>query len=618
MANNESLLRQIGSPRDLDALTDQQLNQLCEELRSTIVSTVSQTGGHLASNLGVVELTVALHRSLNCPDDKIVWDVGHQCYAHKLLTGRYDRFGTLRQKDGLSGFPQPSESPYDSFVVGHSSTAVSAACGIARAETLSASGNYTVAVLGDGALTGGEAYEGLNNAGHSNDRLIVVLNDNRMSIGRNVGFVARHLSNLRSRRRYVSFKRRLTKLLMAIPMIGAPIYRFLLRAKLNIKYALYDSSTVFEDMGFYYFGPIDGHNLHDLMQAIDTAKDVGRPVLLHIETQKGRGYLPAEQDPSRFHGLGLFDVDTGDSPTSGASFSSVFGEELTRLAAEDERVFAITAAMRDGTGLTEYEKQYPTRFADVGIAEEHAVTFASGLAVGGMLPVFAVYSTFLQRCYDQLLNDTAIANNHIVLAVDRAGIVPADGTTHQGIFDTAFLRSIPHVTVLAPSSYDDLRLCLRRAMYELEGIAVVRYPRGGERPLPPTYKAENVPCSLYPQGEGKRLLVTYGTLLSQAMEATAGTDTDVLKLTQIMPIPPEALEVASRYEAVYFAEEGICDGGVGETFGWQLRQQGYTGDYRLRAIDGFVPTCTVAEGLQLLKLDAASLRAWLSAEDEHE
>ena len=613
----KSLLERITSPRDLDALTDEQLNTLCAELREKIVSTVSQTGGHLASNLGVVELTVALHRSLDCPNDKIVWDVGHQCYAHKLLTGRFDRFGTLRQKDGISGFPNPSESPYDAFVAGHSSTAVSAACGIARAATLSGNGHYTVAVLGDGALTGGEAYEGLNNAGHSNDRLIVVLNDNRMSIGRNVGFVARHLSNLRSRSRYVRFKRGLTKVLMHIPLIGKPIYRFLLRAKLNIKYALYDSSTVFEDMGFYYFGPIDGHNLRDLTQALATAKDIGRPVLLHVETQKGKGYLPAEQDPSRFHGLGLFDIDTGDSPTSGTSFSSVFGEELTRLAATDDRLFAITAAMRDGTGLGGFEYAYPERFADVGIAEEHAVTFASGLAVGGMLPVFAVYSTFLQRCYDQLLNDTAIANNHVVLGIDRAGLVPADGTTHQGIFDTAFLRTIPHVTLFAPSSYDDLRLCLNRAIYQTEGIAAVRYPRGAERPLPSYFAAEDTPFTLYRSEGATKLLVTYGTLLSEALQATDGLSVDVLKLTRILPIPEDAARLASSYREVYFAEEGIRTGGVGEAFGWLLRKSGYDGRYELRAIDGFMPTCTVSEALAMTGLNTEGLRAFIS-EDAHE
>ena len=614
--DKKTLLESIRSPRDMDAFSEQQLNTLCSEIRERIIQTVSHTGGHLASNLGVVELTVALHKTMRCPDDQIVWDVGHQCYAHKLLTGRYERFAGLRQKGGLSGFPNPKESAYDAFVAGHSSTAVSAACGMARANTLAGNGHHTVAVLGDGALTGGMAYEGLNNAGHSNDKLIVIINDNRMSIGRNVGFVARHLSNLRSRSNYVRFKRGLTKFLMAVPLIGKPLYRLVLRIKLNAKYAMYDSSTMFEDMGFYYFGPINGHDIGDLTQALATAKDIGRPVLLHVETQKGKGYLHAENDPSRFHGLGAFDIDTGEGSSSGDSFSAAFGRELTRLAAEDKRLFAITAAMRDGTGLKGFSEKYPDRFADVGIAEEHAVTFASGLSCCGVLPVFAVYSTFLQRCYDQLLNDTAIADNHIVLGIDRAGLVPADGTTHQGLFDTAFLQTIPHVTLLAPSSYDDLALCLNRAIYRDKGIAALRYPRGGERPLPSDFHAEDTPFTLYDKPNARRLLVTYGTLLSQAMAAQAAVDesVDVLKLTQIIPIPQETVILAKQYDEVIFVEEGMEQGGIGEKFGWLLRRGGYTGQYTLRGITGFMPTCTVPEGLQMAGLDTDSIVALLRGE----
>ncbi|MBQ3133670.1 MAG: 1-deoxy-D-xylulose-5-phosphate synthase [Clostridia bacterium] len=620
--DKKTLLESIGSPRDLKGFSEQQLNTLCAELRDKILTTVSRTGGHLASNLGVVELTVALHATMNCPDDQIVWDVGHQCYAHKLLTGRLECFDTLRQKGGVSGFPNPKESACDAFVAGHSSTAVSAACGMARANTLAGNGRYTVAVIGDGALTGGLAYEGLNNAGHSNDRLIVILNDNRMSISRNVGFVARHLSNLRSRRNYIRFKRGVSKVLTAIPLIGKPIYRLALRIKLNAKYAMYDSSTMFEDMGFYYFGPINGHDIGDLKQALETAKGIDRPVLLHVETQKGRGYTHAEVDPSRFHGLGAFDPETGKGPaSSGGSFSSVFGEELTRLAAEDDRVFAITAAMRDGTGLSAFSEKYPDRFADVDIAEEHAVTFASGLACRGVLPVFAVYSTFLQRCYDQLLNDTAIADNHIVLGIDRAGLVPADGTTHQGLFDTAFLQTIPHVTLLAPSSYEDLRLCLNRALYRDRGIAALRYPRGSERPLPASFAAEDTPFTLYADADkpSKRLLVTYGTLLSEALAAREklaeiGETVDVLKLTQIVPIPKEALLLAKQYDEVYVAEEGVAEGGVGEKFGSRLHQAGYKGTFSLRAITGFMPTCTVQEGLQMAGLDVDSLVAFVRGE----
>ncbi len=616
----QNLLEHIQSPQDVKALGERELQTLCGEIRETLIQTVSETGGHLASNLGVVELTVALHREMNCPDDSIVWDVGHQCYTHKLLTGRYGRFHTLRQHGGISGFPNPKECDCDAFVAGHSSTAVSAASGQARANTLLHNRHYAVAVIGDGAMTGGLAYEGLNSAGHSGDRLIVILNDNRMSISRNVGFVARHLATLRSRTHYIRFKRRVSAVLEHLPLIGKPLYRLILRIKLNMKYALYDSSTMFEDMGFYYFGPIDGHNLHDLSEALKAAKAVEKPVLLHVETVKGKGYAYAVRRPDRYHGVGGFDIDSGETLSGGDSFSSVFGEEMTRLAAEDPRIFALTAAMKDGTGLSRFAELFPERFADVGIAEEHAVTFSSGMATKGMLPVFAVYSTFLQRCYDQILNDTAIMNNHIVLAIDRAGIVPDDGTTHQGLFDVAFLQTIPHTTVYAPSGFAELRQCLTQALYHTEGIAAVRYPKGGESDGAGDTAADYAPYRFEEDPGADMLLITYGRLYGEVCRAVRqlrerGTRVSVLKLTRVCPIDPVCVTRAGAYRRVIFAEEGTRCGGVGEHFGSLLLQQGLTPDYTVRAVDGFIPTCKTAEGLQLAGLDAESLVRLVSGEE---
>ena len=602
------MLEQIHSPEDIRQLNKQETKELCDEIRQTIIQTVSKNGGHLASNLGVVELTVALHQVLHCPQDSIVWDVGHQCYTHKLLTGRYDRFSTLRQAGGLSGFPDPKESPYDTFVAGHSSTAISAACGMARANTLNGRSDTVVAVVGDGAMTGGLAYEGLGNAGQNNDRLIVVLNDNHMSISRNVGFVARHLANLRAKSGYIRFKRGLTATLEHIPLIGKPIYRLMLRTKRRMKYAMYNSSTLFEDMGFYYFGPIDGHNLRDLNAALKTAMEIEQPVLLHVDTVKGKGYTPAVTDPALFHGVSSFDEETGETPKSGPTFSSVFGETMTELARQHPEVVAITAAMQSGTGLRGFAEAYPKRFFDVGIAEEHAVTFASALATRQQLPVFAVYSTFMQRCYDQLLNDTAIMNNHIVLAIDRAGIVPDDGMTHQGIFDVAMLNSIPGTTVYAPSTFSELRICLKQALFSTDGVAAVRYPKGGELPCDITYTPDGHLYTLFAAEKATTLLVTYGRVFSSVMNAAKrlneeGMPVAVLKLTRIKPLPKGVISLALRYRRVIFFEEAALHGGVGEYFGSRLVQRGFARDYEIHAIDGFVGTCTTAEGLRQVGLD---------------
>ena len=616
-------LEQIHSPEDIRKMTPAELEELCASLRKTLVQTVSKTGGHLSSNLGVVELTVALHKMFDTPRDRIVWDVGHQCYTHKLLTGRYGRFDTLRQTGGISGFPKPEESEYDTFIAGHSSTAVSAANGMAKAKTLSGDGGYVVAVLGDGALTGGLAYEGLSNAGRSSDRLIVVLNDNRMSISKNVGFVARHLATLRSRPRYVRFKMGISSLIAHIPLIGKAIQRFIVWVKSRLKNAMYHSSTLFEEMGFYYLGPVDGHNLHDLTASLQTAKNLSRPVLLHVETVKGKGYGFAAQNPDTYHGVSGFDIETGKTPPSSKSFSSTMADGLCRLAQEDLRICAITAAMKSGTCLTKFAERFPVRFFDVGIAEEHAVTFASGLATGGMLPVFAVYSTFLQRCYDQILNDTSIMNNHIVLAVDRAGIVPDDGETHQGVFDVPFLTTIPHVTIYSPSTFSELDISLKQALYDAAGIAVVRYPKGGELPGCEGFQPDYKPYTHLKNGKARILLMTYGRLFSYALIAARelseeGMPVSLLKLTRIWPLPEECVAIAAEYDWVFFFEEGSRQGGIGQHLQSRLLESGFRGEFRLKVIDGFLPACSVSAGFRRTGLDVDGMIEAVREAEGHE
>lgn len=609
----ESILSRIHSPADLKDLKYPELTALCGELRELLIQTVSQTGGHLSSNLGVVELTVALHKVFDVPTDQLVWDVGHQCYVHKLLTGRMERFGTLRQEGGISGFPKPSESPYDSFIVGHSSTAVSAANGMAKAKHLTGEDGYVVAILGDGALTGGLAYEGLSNAGRSKDKLIVILNDNRMSISRNVGFVARYLANLRARPRYVRFKNAVGNFVSHIPLVGKGLYNCLIRVKTKLKQAVYKSSSLFEEMGFHYLGPIDGHDLRDLNKALETAKKINRPVLLHVETVKGKGYPFAMESPDTFHGVGRFDVETGMTPEASPSFSSVFGACLCRLAREDSTICAITAAMKSGTGLQEFSQEYPERFFDVGIAESHAVTFSSGLACGGILPVFAVYSTFLQRSYDQILNDTAIIGNHIVLAIDRAGLVPDDGETHQGIFDVPFLSTIPGVTIYSPSSFAELEINLKQALYDVKGIAAVRYPKGGELPCPAGYTPNFKPYTYLRCGKTNMLLVTYGRIFANVLTAAKqlaeeeDTLVSVLKLTRIQPLDGDCARIARRYSHVLFFEEGSRRGGIGEYFGSLLMHERFSGEYRVIAVDGFPSTASSEAALRHAGLDVEGI-----------
>lgn len=603
------ILPAIHSPKDVKRLSEEEIPQLCAEIREKLVEVVSVNGGHLSPNLGVVELTVALHRSFRFPKDSIVWDVGHQSYTHKLLTGRYDKFDTLRLKDGISGFPKTEESIYDDFNTGHSSTSISAAFGIANAKLLSGDNSHTIAVIGDGSFTGGLAFEAVNNAGRFNKNFIVILNDNKMSISKNVGAFPRYLTTVRIQPWYIRVKRGTEKVLSKIPLVGRLVRGVLRRSKSRIKNMVY-KNTLFDDFGFTYLGPIDGHSVEELENAFSVAKKENKAVLIHVVTKKGKGYQPAEKSPGEFHGIGKFDIDSGEPLSSHKGFSAVFGKTLCEFARDDSKICAITAAMTGGTGLTDFSKQYKNRFFDVGIAEEHAVTFGCGLASKGMRPVFAVYSTFLQRAYDQLIHDAALGNNHLVLAVDRAGIVGSDGETHQGVFDVSMLNSIPYTTIYSPTYFDGLRTALKSAIYVDDGLVSVRYPRGGELYRPDDFTHESVDFDIYGSEDCDMLIVTYGRLFSYALRAKErlakeGIEVCILKLCRIKPINQKAIDFAAGFGKVWFFEEGILNGGIARTFSDMLNLCGFEGSYHIRAIrDGFVKQMSVDEALHMLRLDS--------------
>ncbi|MBQ7217953.1 MAG: 1-deoxy-D-xylulose-5-phosphate synthase [Ruminococcus sp.] len=606
------LLSKIKSPADVKAIPEDQIPALCDEIREKLIDVVSVNGGHLSSNLGVVELTVVLHRVFDCPRDSIVFDVGHQCYTHKMLTGRYDRIDTIRQEGGISGFPKRKESPCDAFNAGHASTSISAAFGICKAKALSGDSSYTIAVIGDGSLTGGLAYEGLNNAGRYNKNFIVILNDNKMSISKNVGAMARYLSSARMQPWYLHLKSGTERVLKKIPLLGKPIGDLIKRSKSRFKHILY-RHTIFDKLGLSYYGPVDGHNIEELTNALNTVKRSKDPALLHVVTTKGKGYKFAEKDAASFHGIGSFNIDTGEPISSKPNYSCVFGEELCRLAERDKRVCAITAAMRTGTGLVDFSKLYKDRFFDVGIAEEHAITYAAGLAVGGMLPVFAVYSSFLQRGYDQIIHDAAMQWAHVVIGVDRAGVVGEDGETHQGVFDVSMLGAIPGVSILSPCYFDGLRASLSHALYDIEGVVAVRYPRGSEGYRPDDYDVESVNYDIYGDKNADTLIITYGRLFSEALKAREqllekGVNACILKLCRIKPVDPEAVEFAKGFDRIFFFEEGMLSGSVAENFRMLVDEQAYSGSYRVRAInDKYIHHASVAATLSHLGLDAQGM-----------
>lgn len=610
--NNFEMLSKIKSPEDLKKLKPEQLPSLCEEIRRKLILTVSENGGHLAPNLGVVELTVAMHYVFDCPRDSIVWDVGHQCYTHKMLTGRYDKIDTIRRTGGLSGFPRRYESPYDVFGAGHSSTSISAALGIAKAKQLSGDNSHTIAFIGDGSFTGGLAFEGMNNAGRLKRNFIVVLNDNKMSISKNVGALSRHLTRIRVSPWYLNAKMDLERFLTKIPLVGRPFVIFLTNFKNWFKKKIY-KTNMFENFGFHYYGPVDGHNLDSLITVLQAAKKVNRPVIIHAVTVKGKGYQFAEDDPKSFHGIGRFDIDTGEPLSHSDSYSDCFGDCLCSLAQEDSKICAITAAMTTGTGLSDFSTRFKDRFFDVGIAEEHAVTFGCGLASQGMTPVFAVYSSFLQRAYDQLVHDAAAQKLHLVLGVDRAGIVGEDGETHQGVFDVSILNTIPSTTIYSPCYFDDLRACINQAVNKEKGLTAVRYPRGSEPFRPEDFTHNGINFSVYGNPNASRLIVTYGRLFAQACKAkemlsSVGKEVCILKLCRIKPIDPEAIRFASCFRRVHFFEEGMRSGGVGDTFESELVKLRFEGSYAITAIeDMFIPHSKDTEALHALKLDAEGM-----------
>jgi len=592
-----NLLSKIKSPADLKKLDENKLPLLAEEVRDTIVSTVSRNGGHLASNLGVVELTIALHKVFNSPNDKIIWDVGHQVYTHKLLTGRYDDFSTLRQENGVSGFSRPNESEHDIVFSGHSSVSVSTALGIATANKINGKKDYAIAVLGDGALTGGLIYEALNNAGHMKDaRLIIILNDNGMSISKNVGHLAKRLAVMRSRSGYFKLKALTERAVYKIPFVGKALANKIFKIKTDLKNMLYESNF-FEDFGVRYMGPIDGHNISQLCDALEGAKLVNSPVLVHINTVKGKGYKPAEERPSEFHGVSPFDSESGNLSASSENFSEKFGEFLYNQAPKDKRICAITAAMSLGTGLKKFSEEFPDRVYDVGIAEEHAVPFALGLSKNGMLPVFVVYSTFLQRCYDQLIHDCALQNSRMVIAVDRAGIVGDDGETHNGIYDTAFFNGIPNITVYSPSYYCELNNALVNSLYHSNGPCVIRYPRGSEPEMPENYECSGKAFDIFGDEDAEVVLVTYGRIFAEAYKAcnrlkNDGIKVKIIKLNIIVPVPQESVDFIGNAKQVFFFEEGVKSGGVGESFATLMLEKDIKSNFSLTAF----PDCFVKQG----------------------
>lgn len=596
---------------DLHTISDVEADALCEQLRYRLIETVSQTGGHLASNLGAIELTVALHRVFDTGVDRLVFDVGHQCYCHKILTGRSAAMETLRSFGGVAGFPKPSESVHDAFVAGHASNSVSVALGMARARTMCADDYSVLAVLGDGALSGGLAYEGLSDAGESGEPLIVILNDNGMSITKSVGGVAQHLSRQRLKPQYLSLKKAYRRAMGVLPG-GKYIYRFTHRLKKAVKDMLLPCS-IFEDMGFMYLGPVDGHDVRQLTQTLRYARDLNCPVLLHIRTVKGKGYAPAEKNPDEFHGVSPFRISDGAPVNkSKTGFSAVFGQALCELAENDAKICAITAAMQSGTGLDEFSVKYPNRFFDVGIAEGHAVTMAAGMAKQGVIPVFAVYSTFLQRAYDMLIHDVAIQGLHVVFCVDRAGLVGEDGETHHGVFDPSFLDTIPGMTVLCPASFSELRSMLRQAIYDVKGPVTVRYPRGGEQGwLEDRSLGKSV---LLREGDDITLL-GYGTTISALMEVAErldakGVHAEVVKLNTITPIDVEMIiDSVRKTKRLLVAEECVDMNCVGRRVVSSLFEAGIN----LHAAvlqnlgNGFVTHGSVAQLRKLCGLDVESL-----------
>jgi len=600
-----NFLEKINSPKDLKHLSLPDLPALAAEIREKIVDVVSKNGGHLASSLGAVELTIALHYVFNTPKDKIVWDVGHQTYAHKLLTGRREKFHTIRQYEGLSGFTKRSESPYDTFSTGHSSTSISAGIGVACANCLKGSCSKTIAVIGDGSMTAGLAYEGLNQAGDRRKDLIVILNDNEMSIAKNVGALSSLLSRTFSAKKVQNLKKQVGDFLRSLPKVGQDVYQFAKRSEDSFK-SFVTPGMLFEGFNFEYFGPIDGHNLDHLTNILENIKDLHEPVLLHVITKKGKGYEPAEKNPVFFHGVGCFDVETGECPNKGETvptYTKVFGKTMIELARADRRVAAVTAAMPEGTGLTEFADTFPDRFFDVGIAEQHGVTFAAGMATEGFRPVVAVYSTFLQRAYDQILHDVCLENLPVTFALDRGGIVGDDGPTHHGLFDLSYLRSLPNMVVMAPKDENELRRMMLTAVQH-DGPVAIRYPRGtavGVKTDPEITPLPIGKAEVITEGDDV-LILAIGNSVSEALRAQErlleeeGLEATVVNCRFVKPLDAELIaSLGRKIPRIITVEENVRQGGFGSAILECLSDEGVT-DFCLERIG--IPDIFVEHGPQ--------------------
>lgn len=570
MAEN-NLLDKINSPADVKKLSDEQLKQLAAEIRQLLIEVISHTGGHLAPNLGVVELTLALHKVFTTPQDKLVFDVGHQAYIHKIITGRREQFPTLRQYGGLSGFPKRCESEHDAFGTGHSSTSISAALGMAAARDLQGEDYNVVAIIGDGSMTGGMAFEALNNAGTLHKKMVVVLNDNEMSISKNVGAMSDYLYHLRTGETYNKIKNDIEGWLKNMEF-GTDVLKAIRRLKGSVKYLMVPTS-IFEELGFTYLGPVDGHDIHGLIEVLQAAKKIDGPVMVHVLTKKGKGYKPAEESPNKFHGTGPFEIATGKkitNPAAPISYTEVFGKTITELADSDKKIVGLTAAMPDGTGLNIFAQAHPDRFFDVGIAEQHAVTAAAGMAAAGMKPVTAIYSTFMQRAYDSILHDICMQKLHVTMCLDRAGLVGDDGYTHHGVFDYAYLRSIPNMTIMAPKDENELRHMLKTAL-SFNGPISVRYPRGSGVGVDITEPMHELPIGKAEVlREGKELCFwAIGSMVQSAVQAAdqlkeQGIDAGVVNMRFAKPLDKKLLiEHAKRYGKIVTLEEGVLAGGVG-------------------------------------------------------
>ncbi len=603
------LLEKIESPDDLKKLNTDELTVLCREIREFLIDSVSETGGHLASNLGIVELTVALHTVFDVPKDKIIFDVGHQSYVHKILTGRKEGFKTLRQFGGMSGFPKKSESECDVFNTGHSSTSISAALGIARARDLDVDDYNVISVFGDGALTGGMMYEAMNDAGHSKTPLILVLNDNAMSISKNVGAIPKHLRKLRMSPTYFRSKHVVEGFLKHIPLVGKHIVNLIKHIKRNFR-RLVIPTTIFDDMGFRYMGPVDGHDIKALINCFEYARSEKRPVLIHVQTKKGRGYVHAENNPQKFHGISAFNKETGETQKKGETYSERFGKTLINLAENNKKVVAITGAMPNGTGLDNFQKKFRNRFFDVGIAEQHGTTMAAGLASAGYVPVIPLYSSFLQRAYDQTLHDVCLQNLHVVFPIDRAGIVGADGETHQGVYDISYLSHMPNMTILSPATLDQLETMLHFAVNNFNAPIAIRYPRGGT-------EAEDI-SSDFTLGKAQLIksgsdvtVIASGRMVKRAQESAALTNKsiEIIAIPTIKPLDEEAIiSSAIKTGKVITIEDNVKTGGLGSMIGTLLKEKQIDCKFRIFAFpDKPITHGSIDELDKLYGLDAETI-----------